>query len=108
MAIIAGSLRAGAVGFGDPAARTNKFCEEIANGRLAMMTVIGMFSACRRGWLLKPGCEDPQVSRGDRERPPGHDGGHRHVPCVQAPVGFWGPAAKTNGFCKEIGTAAWP
>jgi hypothetical protein len=213
-AIIACSLRAGAVGFWDPAAKTNKFCEEIANGRLAMMTVIGMlsacrrgwllepgcedqrvlrgdrerppgqdgdhrmftacrrgglhgagdagyeaelvnandddnrpvttslatipdlnesglvravrphedtndlkkammtvsgmFSACRRGWLLEPGCEDQQVLRGDRERPPGHDGGHRHVPCGQAPVGFWDPAAKTNRFCEEIGTAAWP
>jgi hypothetical protein len=93
---------------GDPAARTNKYCEEIANGRLAMMTVIGMFSACRRGWLLEPGCEDQQVLRGDRERPPGHDGSHRHVPCGLAPVGFWDPASKTNRFCEEIGTAAWP
>jgi hypothetical protein len=34
-------LHGGACGRGRPAARTSKFCEEIADGRLAMMTVIG-------------------------------------------------------------------
>jgi hypothetical protein len=87
-----------AVGFWDPAAKTSQFCEEIANGRLATMTVIGMFSACQRGWLLEPGCEDQQVLRGDRDRPPGHEGSPRHVPCVQAPVGFWDPAARPTGL----------
>jgi hypothetical protein len=38
---------AGAGGFWDPAARTNTFCKEIANGRLAMREIIGVFSACR-------------------------------------------------------------
>jgi hypothetical protein len=36
------------VGFWDPAAKTEKFREDIANGRLAMMAIIGMFSECGR------------------------------------------------------------
>eukprot|EP00972_Heterocapsa_arctica_P038593 5687696-Heterocapsa_arctica.AAC.1 len=40
--------------------------------------------------------------RGDRERPPGHDGNHRRALCVQAPGGFWDPAAKTEKFREEI------
>eukprot|EP00972_Heterocapsa_arctica_P098764 14574075-Heterocapsa_arctica.AAC.1 len=66
-----------------------------------MMTIIGMFSACRRRWALGPGGEDQDVLRGDRKRPPGH-GDRRHVLCVQVPAGFWDPAATTEKWCKEI------
>jgi hypothetical protein len=36
------------VGFWDQAAKTNTCCEVIANGRLVMLAIIGMFSVCRR------------------------------------------------------------
>jgi hypothetical protein len=71
-----------------------KFCEEIAKGLLAMMAIIVMFSACKRRFILGPGCEGQQVLRGDRKRPPDPDGDHRRVLFVQAPVGFLDPAAK--------------
>ena len=98
----------GGVGFWDPTAKTRTFCEEIAKGLLAMVAIIVMFSACKRRFILGPGCEDQQVWQGDRERPPDHFGGHRHVHCVQAPVGFWDPAAKTSKFCEGSRTSAWP
>jgi hypothetical protein len=106
--LLEGSLRAGAVGFWDPAAKTRRFCEEIANGRLAMMTVIGMFSSCRRGWLLEPGCEDQQALRGDRERTPGHDGNHRHVLCIQARLTSGTRRQRPRSFAKRSRRAAWP
>jgi hypothetical protein len=79
-----------------------KFCEEIAKGLLAMMAIIVMFSACKRRFILGPGCEGQQVLRGDRERPPDPDGDHRRALYVQAPVGFLDPAAKTEKCYEEI------
>jgi hypothetical protein len=90
------------VGFWDPAAKTNKFGKEIANGRLTTWAVIGMYSACRRRLASGTRLRRPASFARDRKRPPGHDDGHRHVLCVQAPVGFRYPAAKTKEFCEDI------
>eukprot|EP00972_Heterocapsa_arctica_P032519 4791094-Heterocapsa_arctica.AAC.1 len=53
-----------------------------------MIVIIGMFSAGRCRLASGTRLRRPRVVRGARVRPPGLEGDPRHVPCVQAPVGF--------------------
>merc|ERR1719282_956958 len=76
----------------DADARTRKLNAELANGRLAMMAIIGMFfqdgltGSAWGDWSLYT---DSPLRAFENELG------------VQAPLGFWDPA----GYCKE-GTAA--
>ncbi|CAK0835889.1 unnamed protein product [Prorocentrum cordatum] len=82
----------GAKGMDDPEARKKKLNAEIANGRLAMMAVIGMFyqdgltGSAWGDWALYT---DSPLRAYENELG------------VQAPVGFWDPA----GYCVD-GSAA--
>merc|ERR1712211_199109 len=72
----------------DPAEKTKKLSAEIANGRLAMVAIIGMFfqdgltGSAWGDWAL---CTDSPLRAFESELG------------VQAPVGFWDPV----GFCND-------
>merc|ERR1719188_889403 len=76
----------------DPAKRTRSLNAELANGRLAMMAIIGMFY---QDGLTGSAWGDWDLYTDSPLRAFENELG------VQAPMGFWDPA----GYCKE-GTAA--
>mmetsp|Transcript_21303 Transcript_21303/g.67323 ORF Transcript_21303/g.67323 Transcript_21303/m.67323 type:complete len:403 (-) Transcript_21303:134-1342(-) len=93
-----GFLGLGSVGvsasIADPAAREKKLAAELANGRLAMMAIIGMFfqdgltGSAWGDWALYT---DSPLRAFENELG------------VQSPVGFWDPA----GFCLDGDAAAF-
>jgi hypothetical protein len=62
----------------------------------------------RRGARRCPAAAKEEEEEEGWERPPGHDGDHRHVHCVQARLASGTRLQRPRSFAKRSRRAAWP